>query len=149
MAPNSFVPTVDGRYRNLPEDLGKKIWRWVRNGGALIATQRATTWVDRQVRETPGEAEDRENADPPPAAGSEGSTADPEALPERRPYGQNEDERAAQLINGAIFQVDLDLTKPAMRRAPAPRAEHRARAAWESTWTSSSSGTRLAKRRAT
>ena len=108
----SHLILVDGRYRDLPKDLGKKIWRWVRNGGALIATQRATTWVDRQVRETPGEAGDRENADPPPAAGSEGSTADPEALPERRPYGQNEKERAAQLINGAIFQVDLDLTHP-------------------------------------
>ncbi|MCP3956769.1 MAG: zinc carboxypeptidase [bacterium] len=105
----SHLILVDGGYRGVPEELGPKIWRWVEEGGALIATQRATRWVDRHVREE-AQAETTEPAAAPAAASP---SADPGAAPpERRPYARHEKERAAQLISGAIFQVDLDVTHP-------------------------------------
>ncbi len=106
---------VDGRYKSLPPEIGAKLWRWVRRGGVLIAAQRAIPWVDAKVR--------KPEADPPegkPAPGS--STNGPTTAttpaasepqpPERRPYGQNEKDRAAKLISGAIFEVELDVTHP-------------------------------------
>ncbi len=102
---------VDGNYRGLPEELGPKLYRWVQNGGVLIASQRAIPWVDKRVRK--------------PAAGDSGgdgsakggrpepeSRSEPSDPPERLPYGQHEQDRAAKLISGAIFEVEVDVTHP-------------------------------------
>ncbi len=99
----SHLILVDGNYRDLPEALGAELWRWIRGGGVLVACQRAIPWVDAEVREP------RESDETAPAAAAS-AVDDPGSL--RRPYAQHEDERAAQLISGAIFEVDLDLTHP-------------------------------------
>ncbi len=115
LAKYTHLILVDGKYGD-DADLGRKIWRWVEGGGVLIAVQRAVPWIDSEVRETP------ESAETPPAP-ADAPAADPEATPDRRPYGQHEQDRAAQLISGAIFQVDLDVTHPlayGYRRATLP-----------------------------
>ena len=97
---------VDGRYRRLPAELGVRIWNWVRAGGVLIATQRAARRIAGWVRP----ADDDE---PAAAAGAaSGEEPDGEEAPARLPYARHEKERAAQLISGAIFQVDLDVSHP-------------------------------------
>lgn len=102
---------VDGRYRGLPEELGPELYRWVRDGGVLIALQRAIPWVDQRVRKpAAGEsAGDGSAKGSRPEAGSKPDSSDP---PERLPYGQNEQDRAAKLISGAIFEVEVDVTHP-------------------------------------
>ena len=57
-------------------------------------------------------------ADPPPASGRR-----PDEAPQRRPYADFSDDKAVQLISGAIFGVELDLTHPlafGYRRATLP-----------------------------
>ncbi len=97
---------VDGNYRGLPEELGGKLRRWVRRGGVLIACQRAIPWVDRRIRNP----EDSEQA--PATRLTEKPSTGARKPPERRPYGRLEQDRAAKLIGGAIFQVDVDVTHP-------------------------------------
>ena len=105
LAKYSHLILVDGRYGDLPEELGAKLWRWVRGGGVLIAAQRAIRWVDANVVKPRGPEETATATPARPAT----VISDP---PERRPYGRHEDERAEKLISGAIFEVDLDLTHP-------------------------------------
>ena len=102
---------VDGRYRALPEDLGVKLWRWVADGGVLIATQRGARWVDAQVREMRRETP-QEPGDGKPAKAPGGGAAASDEPPARRPYAGHESERAAELISGAIFEVEIDVTHP-------------------------------------
>ncbi|MEM7356160.1 MAG: zinc carboxypeptidase, partial [Acidobacteriota bacterium] len=96
---------VDGQYRRLPPDLGTKLWQWVEDGGVLIAMQRGARWVARHVHETPLKSP----ADTKPA---ETAATQNDEVPKRRPYSENERERAAQLISGAIFEVEIDTTHP-------------------------------------
>lgn len=106
LSPYTHVILVDGRYRDVSSELGAKLWRWVRGGGVLVATQRATSWVSRWVNRDGADAAAAPPSGPSPA-GEAGS------LPvERQPYAQYESQRAAKLISGAIFQVDLDVTHP-------------------------------------
>ncbi len=106
---------VDGRYKGWPAELGPKLWRWVRRGGVLIASQRSIPWVDAKVRKPENGAPDARSASTSPTNGR-ADTATPAASeprpPERRPYGEAEKHRAAKLISGAIFEVDLDVTHP-------------------------------------
>ena len=104
LEPYTHLILVNGRYREAPPELGEKIWRWVRGGGVLIATQRAVPWVDRWVH--PDDADADVPSGPPPAGEPSGTVV------ERQPYAQHESQRAAKLISGAIFQVDLDVTHP-------------------------------------
>ena len=76
----------------------------------LIACQRAIPWVDARVRKA-------EEIDPTPDGSASWPTAADRSSgegepPERRPYGRLEQDRAAKLIGGAIFEVDLDVTHP-------------------------------------
>ena len=98
---------VDGNYRDLPVGLGADLWRWVRGGGTLIALQRAIPWVDARVRNPANGV-----ADVGPANLILETQENGESSPLRRPYEDHEKDRAAKLISGAIFEVDIDLTHP-------------------------------------
>ena len=99
---------VDGSYDDLSATLGQDLWHWVRGGGILIALQRSIPWVDAQVRR----ADDPASAPLMAAPMFVETNEDGEGLPARRPYDEHEKDRAAQLISGAIFEVEVDVTHP-------------------------------------
>lgn len=97
---------VDGDYQGFGEAEIKEIERWVRGGGILITTQRAARWVEQKLLgSVVPVVEPSAPADEPPP-GEHHPPIEP------RPYAEHETDRARQLISGAIFEVDLDLTHP-------------------------------------
>jgi hypothetical protein len=104
LARYTHVLMVDGDYQGLPEAVVSALRRWIRGGGTLIATRRAALWAGDALLEASGAAT------PAPSGG--GSEAGEAERPIRRPYAQYSEDRAAELISGAILEVELDLTNP-------------------------------------
>lgn len=86
---------VDGNYGNISKAAQDKLKSWVRQGGTIVAMQRAGKWLSGN--EFTNVRYKRSNQ-----ADSIG----------RRPYATLSDTRGAQLIAGAIFEAQLDLTHP-------------------------------------
>ncbi len=107
LAEYTHLVLVGGRYGHLDGEVTETLDRWVRGGGVLVALKQATEWVDQNLLRPPKNG-DRAGADRPPAAGDAGD----DEPPERRPYADRQDDRAVDLISGAIFEVELDLTHP-------------------------------------
>jgi hypothetical protein len=108
----SHLIMVDGRY---DDHLGEKeiedLRRWLRRGGIIVAMEDAVTWVDETLRNGPEETP-RGEAAPQPAT-EDSSEKDTESLPIKPlPYAEREANRARQLVSGAIFEVELDITHP-------------------------------------
>ncbi len=94
----SHVLIPDGSYQVSDELLGK-LQAFMRQGGFVIALQGAAGWLDRAVR-------GRES-------GSESEPSDKDApAPDDIAHADYAQERAKQLLRGAIFEVELDLTHP-------------------------------------
>ncbi len=117
---------VDGEYESWNRKAVEKLRAWVREGGVLVAMQDAVPWVDRNIfpatlapeannaREPRVDGPSTKPRDLTPthtAIGGESITS-AEEPPVRRPYADFEPERDAQMISGAIFEVELDLTHP-------------------------------------
>ena len=92
---------TDGSYGDLSEKLVEEIGDFVRGGGVLIAVRRAAKWAD-----------DLLGTSLPPEPTEGGKPAADEKKPERHPYADFRGDRAAELVSGAIFEVELDLTHP-------------------------------------
>lgn len=86
---------VDGSYGNINTAAREKLQQWVRGGGTIIAMQRAGKWLSGNNFTSVRYKKSNEND-------SIG----------RRPYESLSDTRGAQLIAGAIFEAQLDLTHP-------------------------------------
>ncbi|RMH16118.1 MAG: zinc carboxypeptidase [Acidobacteria bacterium] len=101
----SHLILVSGGYDDLGEPLVGELRRWIERGGVLVAVGRAATWTEKTFPA---------GAPAAPAAEAGGATPPPPppAAAERLPYAERQERRAAQLISGAIFEVELDLTHP-------------------------------------
>ncbi|MEM1246010.1 MAG: M14 family metallopeptidase [Acidobacteriota bacterium] len=88
-----FMP--DGSY-SVSDALRDKLEGFMRQGGFLVGTQGGAHWIDSGVRRREDAATETE------VAGSE----------ERPVYGDYRSDRAKQLVSGAIFEIEMDLTHP-------------------------------------
>ena len=93
----------DGSYRGVSDSARDRLKSWVRGGGTVIAVGTAARFlkragiVDYTFRgDRPEEDEDNADDGPPP----------------RRTYGDAADERALELVSGAIFTAAPDITHP-------------------------------------
>ena len=92
---------ADGDYDDLSNGRKSMIARWIKDGGILVAINRASTWAEGLCYEHPQEKCEVEEADPP------------EVQPaEARAYSDFDDDRARQVIGGAIVSSVADLSHP-------------------------------------
>ena len=84
---------VNGNYSGLSKESVSKIEQWVQNGGTLIAYQDALRWLTAWKMIDVNYIKHKEEA-------------------KNISYEQRADFRGAQLISGAIFETDLDLSHP-------------------------------------
>lgn len=97
----SHLLMADGSYDTLPESQRSVIVRWVRDGGVLVAVSRAASWAEDLCFE----------AVPENCLETQTETADTgSATP--RAYADFDDDRAKQVIGGAIVASTLDLSHP-------------------------------------
>ncbi|MGM0459523.1 MAG: peptidase M14, partial [Bacteroidota bacterium] len=88
---------VDGNYGRWSEDTVEEIKRWVRNGGSLITSGRATRWaIVQEIVSEDFRAED-------PELVAEGA---------RFNYEERDDRRRANTIPGVILEADIDPSHP-------------------------------------
>lgn len=92
---------ADGDYGVLDAGAKSAIVEWVRSGGILVAVARAARWTESLCFRDPPEACEKP-ADEAPAG----------QAPASRPYGDFPNDRAQQVIGGAIVAGLLDLTHP-------------------------------------
>lgn len=78
--------------------------RWVRGGGTLVALRDAAPWARAQTLDR------EEDDDSSEEAGEEASEGDDET--ERLAYADKDREEAVDVLGGAIFRADLDITHP-------------------------------------
>ena len=93
----------DGNYRGVSDSARDRLRTWVRGGGTIIAVGTAGRFLKsadildlKFGGDAPEKEEDEEDDAPPP----------------RRDYANADDERALELVSGAIFTADPDVTHP-------------------------------------
>jgi hypothetical protein len=92
---------ADGEYDGLSNGNKSMIARWVKDGGILVAINRASTWAEDLCYEHPQSKCQAEEAAPK------------EAEPvEARAYSDFADDKAKQIIGGAIVASVVDLSHP-------------------------------------
>ena len=85
----------DGSY-SVSDSLREKLETFMREGGFLVGMQGGAAWIDSGIRRREGGADEDEK-----------SSSD-----ERPVYADYRSERAKQLVSGAIFEIEMDLTHP-------------------------------------
>jgi len=103
---------ADGEYESITNGLKKALTRWIQDGGILVTVNRASSWAESLCFEA--EPEDCETV--------ESTTADSEPVTARA-YSDFVDDKAKQVIGGAIVSSLLDLSHPltfGYRRAELP-----------------------------
>jgi hypothetical protein len=100
---------TSGQYDTIRTSERKRIAAWVREGGILIATERAATWTEGLCFSTANDGCEEDDVITDDEA--EIATAESIAL-DYRPYGQYEDDSARLVVGGAIVAARLDLTHP-------------------------------------
>lgn len=88
-----------GSYRNLDDKSISTLKEWVKNGGILIGYKSATNWLKRNELLN---AEFVDNDD----------KGKKENQQDRYPYNTQRNRSGAQVIGGAIFETNVDLTHP-------------------------------------
>jgi hypothetical protein len=111
LADYTHLVLVDGNYSDLGKSQKERISAWVREGGIVVSTGRASTWVESLCFSSRNEDcdEDDDDTDSP--------------TPEDRPYAGFADDASQKVIGGAIVASRLDLTHPlayGYRRADLP-----------------------------
>ena len=92
---------ADGEYDSLTNGNKSMIARWIKDGGILVAINRASTWAEELCYEHPQtkcEAEETAPKENEPA--------------EARAYSDFADDKAKQVIGGAIVSSVIDLSHP-------------------------------------
>ncbi len=112
LTPYTHLLMVDGEYDRIDDRTGRRIEAWIESGGVLVATKKAAVWAESLFRQ-----EEERDEGAPSAESSEGKAAtesDPrsESPPVRRRYGDYDRDRAAELVSGAVVEVELDPTHP-------------------------------------
>lgn len=98
-----------GTYEEYAPDYLDRLRLWVKEGGTAIGMRDAAFWLRAQTIDwvDPLSEEGQLAA----AAADEGEDEDEEA-PQRTPYAEKDKAEAVDIIGGAIFSVDLDVTHP-------------------------------------
>ncbi len=99
----------------LPEFL-PRLRQWVNEGGTVVGQREAAHWLKRQVLEfveTEGDPLSRpEDYDATTPSGHDPYLTTGDVEPYRFPYAEKENRDALEVIGGAIFAGDLDVTHP-------------------------------------
>lgn len=95
----SHLLLVDGTWEDLDEEVLTEIRRWVKRGGVVVATSKAAEWA---AILTESDAEEL----------SEPEVEIDEPAMARVAYADYDEERAAQLVSGAIANLEIDPTHP-------------------------------------
>ncbi|NJL76993.1 MAG: zinc carboxypeptidase [Saprospiraceae bacterium] len=94
LSPYNVIVMVDGFYNAISQAGVESLKTWNINGGTIIGVERAITWlasrglakVEFKTKDTPKDG--------------------------RRPYDRLEDDGGSEVIGGAIFETEIDLTHP-------------------------------------
>ena len=87
-----------GSYGDVPKSAADRIGRWLRGGGTAVAIGSAVRWADRAgLVDVAFRSPEKEDGD---------------AAPERRAYADAEIDAALELVGGAIFAAEADVTHP-------------------------------------
>ena len=103
---------ADGEYESITNGLKKTLTRWIQDGGILVTVNRASSWAESLCFE----------AEPENCEYIESTIADSEPVMARA-YSDFVDDKAQQVIGGAIVSSVLDLSHPltfGYRRAELP-----------------------------
>lgn len=88
---------VDGSYNSINTSGVDKLKEWVQGGGNIVASKGAVQWLSSKgLAGVEFRKESQEDKQPKPL----------------RPYGKLSEDRGADVIGGAIFEVKLDLSHP-------------------------------------
>lgn len=101
-----ILPSGDWEGEDLPFD--GRLRRWVRGGGTLVAFRDAAPWARALTLDRDGSDEETDDNG---ENGAQDDAGDPEAA-ERFDYAEREARDAVDVIGGAIFRADLDVTHP-------------------------------------
>lgn len=93
---------VDGSYDTFDDSIIKKIKDWVRSGGTLITTARASVWAVRNELVSENFLENK----------SEQGSSDTKKDPVRYNYEEQSDRWLASRIPGVILEADIDPSHP-------------------------------------
>ena len=104
-----------GEYENYMPDYADRIRQWVAEGGTIIGIRQGAYWVRDNVLDyvEPVEGEELAPDEELDSGTGHDELLDEEAIEtERYDYADKQDIEAADLIRGAIFSGDLDITHP-------------------------------------
>ncbi len=104
-----------GEYENYMPAYADRIRQWVAEGGTIIGIRQGAYWVRDNVLDyvEPVEGEVPATDEDPDTGTGHDDLLDEEAIEtERYDYADKQDIEAADLIRGAIFSGDLDITHP-------------------------------------
>ncbi|MDH3748584.1 MAG: M14 family zinc carboxypeptidase [Gammaproteobacteria bacterium] len=115
-SPYSHIVFPSGDYEEYEPEYADRLRQWVAEGGTAIGMRdaapwlRMTTldWVDPESDEALAEADSTDGEDEPDVDDPEKE----EQEHERFSYSEKEDREAADVIGGAIFIADLDISHP-------------------------------------
>lgn len=99
----TVVAMVSGRYPSSPSASFEKLDQWISSGGTLVTIGTAASWAIQSGLSDLKLIEDQPNFVEHAAEGES---------PHQKPYASAREERALDLISGAIFNTKLDLTHP-------------------------------------
>jgi hypothetical protein len=97
----SHLLMADGDYASLDAKESERIVRWVREGGVVVASGRASTWIEQLCFE-----KDPEPCESAPAVNGDAEAAAPRA------YSDFKNDEAQQVVGGAIAASMIDLSHP-------------------------------------
>jgi len=103
----THIVLAGGNYRSFPQREAERLRAWVEGGGTIIGIRQGARWVHDNVLTADGESADA----PDDVSGHESFEAEA-AEPARYPYEEKELRDPIDVIGGAIFAGDLDITHP-------------------------------------
>ncbi len=95
---------VDGNYKKFSSKAVSKIKSWIKMGGQLIASKKATQWVESHlIKSKPNDIPANKDVD---------KADDEKAISIHYSYADYEKLTAEKLTSGSIFQLDIDTSHP-------------------------------------
>lgn len=103
----THIVLAGGNYRSFPQSEAERLRAWVEDGGTIIGIRQGARWVHDNIL-----AGDAGEADAPVDVSGHESFETETAEPARYPYEEKELRDPIDVIGGAIFAGDLDITHP-------------------------------------